>query len=96
MAKSAQIFQDAQDARQAFVNGSVYHDNDAKLKGYIRGLAGCPVPNEKVRHLAIVRCLAINHIQMERAIRGLNKRNNLLTFVVIALAITTILVNIFG
>jgi hypothetical protein len=71
----------------AFETGEILKASEETLQKYLWHLCTEGIDNERVRHRAIVRALTINHIQMQRHIDKLNKRNTFLQWLVISLAI---------
>jgi hypothetical protein len=78
----------------AFETGEILNAPEETLQRYLLHLSTEAIPNENVRHRAIIQALTINHIQMQRHIDKLNKRNTFLTVVVIILMVVTIAVTI--
>lgn len=70
-----------------FETGKILIAPEENLQKYLWYLCSEGIDNERVRHRAIVRALTINHIQMQRHIDKLNKRNTFLQWLVIFLAI---------
>ena len=75
------------DANKAFREGTFWTDSDEQLQRYIFGTAAGAIPNTTLHATEIVRCLAINHIQMSRVIERLDRENSKLSKRVYWLAI---------
>jgi hypothetical protein len=67
------------DANKAFQSGTFWTDDDERLKRYIFGTAAGSIKNTELYATEIVRCLAINHIQMSRVIERMNRQNDVLS-----------------
>ena|SRR4030042_499475 len=70
-----------------FGTGKILNVPEETLQKYLWHLCTEGVDNERVRHREIIRALTINHIQIQRHIDKLNKRNTVLQWIVISLAI---------
>ena len=70
-----------------FRNGTILIAKDEKLQEYLRSLCSEDIPNDRVRHRETIRALTINHIQMQRHIDNLNRKNTWLQIVIIVLTI---------
>ena len=79
---------------QAFQVGTVTTASDAELMSYLTTLCTGNVPNPSIQHREIIRGITINHIQMARVITRLNRQNTILTWVVIVLAVASIVATI--
>ncbi len=74
-----------------FRDASILTVDEETLQKYLMSLASEYVPNEGVQHREIIRALTINHIQMQRHIDNLNKKNTTLQILVIVLAIASLI-----
>ena len=88
---------------QVFGNGKVFSASDEDLDRYLRHLASGYVRNEAVRHREMNRCQIINTIKTFRLIDKLDKKNDelqktnkTLTYIVIILAVASIVISIFS
>lgn len=86
-----------------FGNGKVFSASDEDLNRYLRYLASGHVRNEMVRHREMNRCQIINTIKTFRLIDKLDKKNDelqktnkALTYIVIILAVASIVLSIFS
>lgn len=86
-----------------FSSGEVFSASDEDLDRYLRHLASGFVPNEMVRHRELNRCQIINTIKTFRLIDNLDmkndqlqKTNKILTYIVIILAVASILISLFS
>lgn len=79
---------------QAFETGSVAQASDSELMAYLTTLCTGNVPNPSVQHREIIRGITINHLQTARVIARLNRQNTILTWVVIVLAVASIIATI--
>lgn len=86
-----------------FSSGKVFSASDEDLDRYLRHLASGYVPNEAVRHREMNRCQIINTIKTFRLIDNLDKKNDelqktnkALTYIVIILAVASILISMFS
>jgi hypothetical protein len=70
----------------AFESSEIFSATEETLQKYLASLCTERVPNEEVRHREIIKALTINHIQMQRHIDKLNKRNTILTYFVLFLS----------
>ncbi|MDA8125285.1 MAG: hypothetical protein M0009_08875 [Deltaproteobacteria bacterium] len=77
--------------RAVFDSGDILSASEEKLQEYMASLCLEPVANESMRHAKIIQALTINHIQMKRHIGELNQKNTTLQYLVIALAIFSII-----
>jgi hypothetical protein len=71
----------------AFETGDILKTPEETLQKYLWLLCTQGVDNERVRHREVIRALTINHIQMQKHIDKLNKRNTFLQGLVIFLAV---------
>ena len=82
------------DIDKAFETGDVFNASDEVLVEYLRVLNYEPIPNEYTRHRAIIRGITINTLINLRFIKSVERRNTILTWVVIALAALTLTASI--
>jgi hypothetical protein len=59
------------DLNAAFRSGAIFEAREEDLERYVAALGSISILNEPVRTKAVVRALAINHIQMSRTLRAL-------------------------
>lgn len=86
-----------------FSSGKIFSASEEDLERYLRHLASGHVRNEAVRHREMNRCQIINTIKTFRLIDKLDKKNDelqktnkTLTYVIIVLAVASILISIFS
>ena len=71
----------------AFESNEIFSVSEETLQKYLASLCTERVTNEEVRHREIIKALTINHIQMQRYIVNLNKRNSRLQLIIISLTV---------
>lgn len=64
---------DAGEVDKAFRDWTVATANDEELLEMLRHLCGEGIDNDRIRHRQLLRGITINHIQMSRTIRVLEK-----------------------
>ena len=74
----------------AFQNGDIQQCDNDTLQKHLLILCSRHENNESIRHRDIIRGITINHIILQRHIDGLNRRNEKLTWWVIALAVAAL------
>lgn len=80
----------------AFRSQSVESMTPEQQQEFIDTLCNQEITNPSVQHRTIVRMLAINHVQMQRLIDQLNKRNAKIQCWFMVLAIGSIIVGAIG
>lgn len=75
----------------AFQSGDIQQCDNDTLQKHLLLLCSHNERNETIRHRDIIRGITINQILLQRHIDGLNKRNEKLTWWVIALAIAALI-----
>jgi hypothetical protein len=76
---------------EAFQKGLPAEASSEQLQKWLMNLCSGFVPNENVRHREIIRGITINHIILQRHIDNLNKQNNRLQWLVVALTIASLM-----
>lgn len=79
---------------ELFDQGIIFDASDEELKNALKDLSTGNVSNETVRHREIIRGITINTIINQRYIDKLEYRNQLLSWVIIALTTTSIILSI--
>ncbi|HOE15936.1 MAG TPA: hypothetical protein PLX02_01245 [Syntrophorhabdaceae bacterium] len=80
---------------EVFKDGTILTASEERLQMYLKALSSDPIPNDMVRHREIIRALTINHIQMQRHVDSLNRKNNSIQIWIIILAGINIIVGFF-
>ena len=78
---------------KAFENETVWDASPEELKSHLRTLHTHNIPNETVRHRAIIQALTINHIQMARLIASLEEKNKITQRWFMFIAIGTLIIS---
>ena len=82
--------------RQMFSNGSRYDASPKILQSCLHCLATEGITNDRVRHVAIVQALTINHIQTAQVIRHLNEQNQKAQWLLKVVAIGALIIGFLG
>ncbi len=78
------------DVLEAFASGNVFNAPDSELYAYLNALCKTPFDNERIRHRVIIQGLTIGQLLMKNFASRLDRKNTLLTVVVIILATVSI------
>lgn len=73
----------------AFGDGSILTASEEDLVRHLQTLCTGSITNGNIQYREIIRGITINHIQMARTIDRLNRQNTILTWVVILLAMAS-------
>ena len=75
------------DITTMFESGKIFDVNDNALLQVLNQICTEGIPNETVRHRAIIRGITVNHILMKRHIDSLNKINRKTQLLLIILTV---------
>lgn len=76
--------------------GTLHTLTDEQLKRYLGFLATENMPNETVRHCALIRAAYINHIQMARILDAQERSNRITQRWFMVVAVGSILLSLVG
>ena len=84
-----------EDVRKMFQSGELWEKDMQTLNRCLRGLVAEAEQNEYIRHHYTIIAAAIQNILLERIIAKIDRRNTILTCVLIGIAIVTVAFAIF-
>ena len=82
------------DIHDAFETGDLFNEPDDVLMEYLRVLNTGSIPNEYARHRAINHAITVNTLINLRFIKSVERSNTIYTWVVIVLAVLTLITSI--
>lgn len=82
------------DKDELFERGEVFSATNEELDNALKELSTGHVPNDMVRHREIIRAITINTIRSQRHIDRIEARNQKLTYIIIALTATSIILSV--
>ena len=71
----------------AFKDGSVFNENDQRLKKFLNALCFMAYANEDVRHRAVIMGITLSEILFRNEIRRLNRGNMWVAVIAIVIAL---------
>lgn len=78
------------DVLKAFASGSVFSAPDVELYEYLNALCKTPFDNDRVRHRVLIQGITISQLLMKNFANRLDRKNTVLTVLVIVLALVSI------
>ncbi len=82
--------------KKMFEDRSIYSASPETLQACLHFLATEGIVNDRIRHVAIIQALTINHIQTAQVIHALNEQNQKTQLLFKVIAIASILIGLAG